>query len=201
MIRIPFVKVVFIFCVAMAGAVLADPPATQTAEEKPSAPESSQKETKPSFSNGKFLITGLHCPPCTSTVEGSLRKTKGVRAIKVDWQTKNALVEFDESVVSAQKIATLIAATPHMMGSGMKYGGWLALRIDGVDKDETAAKAKEVLGMVNGVAKVAVYPKQSSVGVGFTSEGNVTMKELLAALEKAGLKAASFADKAPKAKS
>lgn len=157
--------------------------------------ETTAAKTEPTSSRANFLITGLHCPPCTSTVEGSLRKAKGVKSIKVDWQTKNAVVEFDERVISAQKIANAIATTPHMMGGGMKYSGWLAIKVAGIETDETAAKAKDVLGKVKGVAKVAVYPKQDSVGVAFAKDGGVTMKELLAALNDAGLKAESFADK------
>src|SRR5262245_41393485 len=76
-----------------------------------------------------FLVTGLHCPACTTTVESSLKGVKGVRSIKVDWKTKNARVEFDESVLSAQHLARQIAATPHMMGGNMHYAAWLALKI------------------------------------------------------------------------
>ncbi len=197
MIRIQLLAILFIFSIAVSCIALTVSPEARAAEEKASVPESSGSQTRSAVSNANFLITGLHCPPCTSTVEGSLRKTKGVRAIRVDWQTKNAVVEFDESVVSAQKIATLIATTPHMMGGGMKYSGWLALKVAGVDKDETAAKAKEALGKVKGVAKVVVYPKQGSVAVAFTAQGNVTMKELLAALNEAGLTASTFTEKSP----
>ncbi len=153
---------------------------------------------KAALSKANFLITGLHCPPCTSTVEGSLRKTKGVQSIKVDWNTKNAVVEFDETVIPAQKVAALIAGTPHMMGNDMRYAGWLAIKVAGVDKDETAAKTKEALGKVKGVAKVAVYPKQGSVSVAFTGDGKLTIQELLLALEAAGLKGTSYAESANK---
>jgi hypothetical protein len=91
-------------------------------------------------------------------------------------------------------VAARIAATPHMMGGDMKYGGWLALKVVGVDKAETAVKAKKVLEGVKGVSKVAVYPKNESVGVAFGAEGSVTMHELIAALEAAGLKGSSFAE-------
>src|SRR5450631_2341961 len=64
-----------------------------------------------------YVVTGLHCPPCTKTVESSLRKMKGIHSINVDWTSKNAQIEFDESVLPAQKVARLIADTPHMMGS------------------------------------------------------------------------------------
>ena len=37
-----------------------------------------------------------------------------------------------------------------------------------------------------------VYPKQESVGISFAPEGNLTVKELIAALDKAGLNATSL---------
>jgi copper chaperone CopZ len=173
--------------VSLSVAALSPLPAQQTAPAKePSAAE------KPTLSKARFLITGLHCPPCTSTVERSLKSAKGVRSIKVDWSTKNALVEFDESVIPAQKVAKMIAGTPHMMGNDMRYTGWLALKVADVDKDEIAAKAKESLGKVKGVAKIAIYPKQGSVGIAFTDDGKVTIRDLLSALEAAGLKGSAI---------
>lgn len=87
-----------------------------------------------------FLVSGLHCPHCTKTVEGSLLKTKGVKSVSIDWKTKYGTIEFDESVLPAQLLAQKIAATPHMMGGDMKYESWLALKVPSV-KDETSGKA------------------------------------------------------------
>src|SRR4051812_33733303 len=55
-----------------------------------------------------FLVTGLHCPPCTTTVQSSLARVKGVKSVTVDWNTKNAKVQFDESVLPAQALAAAI---------------------------------------------------------------------------------------------
>lgn len=139
-----------------------------------------------------FLITGLHCPPCTTTVEQGLTRVKGLKSAKVSWQTKNALVEFDESQISAQQVAAVIARTPHMMGNNMQYSGWLALKVDGVKDDATAAKAKEAIRGVKGVSKVAVYPGQQAVGVAFAPDGKVTSGELIEALKSAGLTAKNY---------
>src|SRR5699024_9240049 len=92
-----------------------------------------------------YLITGLHCPPCTKTVESSLQHVKGIHSIKVDWKTKNARIEFDESVLSAQKVARLIADTPHMMGKNMHYDGWLALKVSEIENEESAKPVADAL--------------------------------------------------------
>jgi len=140
---------------------------------------------------GTFLVTGLHCPPCTSTVQGSLSRVKGVQSVAVDWNTKNAKVVFDESVLPAQALAAAIETTPHMMGGGMRYGGWLALKVPSVKDEASGQKAKETLGKVEGVKTVAVYPAQHSVGVLFAGKGTVSSQQLIDALAKEGIEASN----------
>jgi copper chaperone CopZ len=140
-----------------------------------------------------YLITGLHCPACTKTVETSLAKEKGIRSIKVDWNNKNAKVEFDESVVPAERVAQLVAATPHMMtGMNLHYDGWLVLKAPDLKDDATAKKAKDAVSKIAGVKSVATFPAQHMVEVQFKSDGKATTKELIAALEEAGIKAETF---------
>jgi copper chaperone CopZ len=140
---------------------------------------------------GTFLVTGLHCPPCTSTVQGSLRRVKGVQSVAVDWNTKNAKVVFDESVLPAQALAAAIETTPHMMGGGMRYGGWLALKVPSIKDEASGQKAKETLSKVEGVKTVAVYPAQHSVGVLFAGKGTVSSQQLIDALAKEGIEASN----------
>src|SRR5688500_11276951 len=80
-----------------------------------------EPEAPPALTKGTYVLRGLHCQPCTSTVAASLKKLPGVQAVKVDWATKNAWIDFDERQISAQALAQRIAATPHMMGRSMRY--------------------------------------------------------------------------------
>ncbi len=141
-----------------------------------------------------FLITGLHCPPCTRTVEESLRSVKGVKSAKVDWNTKNAIIEFDEVIVPSQRLSQLIAETPHMMGGDMQYAGWLALKVPGMkDKDDAAWNSlKETLSKQPGVKQVAIYKAQSGVGIRLEAKGGLTSQKLIAALAEAGIKATHY---------
>ena len=110
------------------------------------AEEPAQKpKAEPESTKATYVLTGLHCRPCTKTVESSLQKAKGIRSIEVDWDTKQAHVEFDESVVPAQKVASLIADTPHMMGGKMHYGGLLVLKVNEIKDESTAKPVKEAL--------------------------------------------------------
>lgn len=162
--------------IAFATSAVADEP-RQTAEKEKEATQAT------------FLITGLHCPPCTRTVESSLGNVKGIRSIKVDWKTKNARIEFDEAVLPAQKVSQLIAATPHMMGGSMHYGGWLALKVPDLKDDATAKQVEDLLSKVEGVKQVATYPTKHSVGVAFAPNGDLTSAQLIDVLTKAGIKA------------
>ena len=167
------------------GAILLFVGTLTAADPAPSAKDA----TAPQIVKATFLVTGLHCPPCTTTVEKSLKSLKGVKNVKVDWTTKNAKVEYDEKDVVAQQIANRIASTSHMMGGNMKYGGWFSLKVPDVAAEGNGEKAKTVLTKIKGVSKVAIYPQQKAVGVEFTSMGNVTSAQLVEALKEAGLEA------------
>lgn len=150
------------------------------------AQESVAKPTK-----ATYLVSGLHCPPCTKIVEGSLLKTKGVKSVSIDCKTKSGTIEFDESILPAQLIAQKIAATPHMMGGDMKYEGWLALKVPSV-KDEASGKAvKDALAKIESIAQVAVYPAQHSVGIQFSAKGKMTSREIIELLAKSGIDASN----------
>ena len=166
------------------GAVFATFLATAFAQEPAQKAEAERRLTK-----ATYLVTGLHCQGCTRTVESSLERVQGIRSIKVDWKTKNAQLEFDEAVLPAQKIARMIADTPHMMGRNMHYGGLLVLRVPAIKDDATAKPAQEALSKVKGVERVLAYPAQHAIGVQFATKGDVTTQQLIEALKRAGLTA------------
>jgi len=139
-----------------------------------------------------FVLQGLHCPPCTKTVETALKRTKGVESVKVDWSSKNARISFDENVISAQQLAQTIAATPHMMGRGMHYQASLALKVPQLKDDAAAEKTKAALAEIPGVAAVYAYPQHQSMAVQFQATGKLTTADLIAALKKAGFEASPF---------
>lgn len=139
-----------------------------------------------------YLVTGLHCTACTKTVETSLRNVKGIRSVKVDWKSKKVRLKFDEAVVPAQKVAQLIANTPHMMGGDMEYGGSLALKVPDLKDGASGKQVEGVLGKLSGVSGVVAYPKQHSVRIEFGAKGDLTSHQLIDALGNAGIKAENF---------
>jgi len=154
--------------------------------------QDSTKADAKTTTSATYVMTGLHCQPCTQVVEKSLSAAPGIKSIKVDWGTKNAKVEFDESKVPAQKVSQLIAATPHMMGASMHYGSWLALKAADLKDDAAAKKAKEALSKVAGVKAAEAFPAKHIVEVQFATEGKTTTHDLIDALWGAGIKAETF---------
>jgi len=148
--------------------------------------QESVAESKPKPTEATFLISGLHCPPCTTTVESSLRKVEGIVAVKVDWKTKTAQMEFDEAVLPAHRIGLLVAKTPHMMGGNLHYAAWLYLRVPRVKDEVTANQAKEVLEQIEGIKQAAAYPKQHGVSVLFAPECELTTSRLMTDLKDKG---------------
>ena len=146
-------------------------------------------EKAPPAVKASFQIAGLHCAPCTATVERSLKSLKGVKNIKVDWATKIAKVEFDEHDVVAQKVASRIASTAHMMGGNMHYAGTLSIQVPKLATGETADKAKKVLSELKGVSKVVLDLNAKTVSVAFSTDGDVSTVQLLGALKDAGIEA------------
>jgi copper chaperone CopZ len=140
---------------------------------------------------GTYLITGLHCPPCTKTVEGSLTRVKGVKSVSVDWRTKNAKIEFDESILPAQVLAQKIGETPHMMGRDMQYAGLLSLKVPSVKDDATGKVVKDALADVEGISRVVAYPAQHAIGIAFKPNGKMTSQKVIELLVAAGIEASN----------
>jgi copper chaperone CopZ len=134
-----------------------------------------------------YVVAGLHCPPCTRTVESSLGRTKGIKSAKVDWVAKSAKVEFDENIITAAQVADTLARTPHMMGGGMKYSGTLALSVPAIQDQETGKAATGALEKLPGVAKVTAFPASHTLTVQFKDRAKLTSAQLIEALNQIGM--------------
>jgi copper chaperone CopZ len=160
--------------------------------------ESKKQPAKGELTNAVYWVPNQHCLECATALEGSLKKVAGIKSTAVNFPTKWATVEFDESVISAQEVSRAMFQAPHAMGANMKYGGFLMLSVPDAKDKATQAKATTALGKVEGVAKAMYYPQTKAVAIQFTDKGKVTSTELIKALEDAGLKAAQFSGKAKK---
>ena len=53
-------------------------------------------------------ISGMHCQSCVTLISKKLGKTDGIKYQNVNLTTEKAAVEFDEAIVSEDKIINLI---------------------------------------------------------------------------------------------
>lgn len=51
-----------------------------------------------------FQLETLTCPTCSSKIEGMLKKTEGVGAFEVMFNSSRARVSFDENVIDSEEL-------------------------------------------------------------------------------------------------
>ena len=56
----------------------------------------------------KIQIEGIHCKSCKTLIETEVDVLEGVKDIKVDYQTGETRIEFDDQKVSQKKIFKVI---------------------------------------------------------------------------------------------
>lgn len=55
-----------------------------------------------------YTIEGMHCGACSTGIEMYLGNTEGVKSITVDYEAKKGEIEYDDAVISDQKIIEAI---------------------------------------------------------------------------------------------
>jgi len=56
----------------------------------------------------KFQLETLTCPSCIQKIEGVLNKEKGVEKVKVLFNSSKVKIEYDEDVVTSERLKELI---------------------------------------------------------------------------------------------
>ncbi|MCK9186358.1 cadmium-translocating P-type ATPase [Candidatus Gracilibacteria bacterium] len=53
-------------------------------------------------------ITGMHCASCASSIEVSLKETKGIKSANINIATEKALIEYDSNIIDLGKVFEII---------------------------------------------------------------------------------------------
>ncbi len=61
-----------------------------------------------SMSKVKLRIENMHCGSCATSIEMVLSNMEGVKKAKVDFNSKNAIIEFDDKKTNIKKMIELI---------------------------------------------------------------------------------------------
>src|SRR3989344_2072306 len=55
-----------------------------------------------------YKVKGMHCASCSSIIEKTFKKVKGVQSAEVNYGTEKAKVSFDESKISPHELSKKI---------------------------------------------------------------------------------------------
>lgn len=58
-----------------------------------------------------FKISGMHCTSCAMSIDGDLEDTKGVKSAKTSYAKQECEVEFEEEVITIEKILKVVDKT------------------------------------------------------------------------------------------
>lgn len=75
-----------------------------------------------------FHINGMTCASCQNRIESQLKKMKGVKKIRVSYQTGTANIEFDEDTISFKRIEEEIEELGYEVSNESKAGMTDAIR-------------------------------------------------------------------------
>ncbi len=79
-------------------------------------------------------ISGMHCASCGRTIEKALNATKGVTSASINFAAEKAVISYDPSIVSEQKLAEVVHSVGYTLGVGKNAATQtLKLHIIGMD--------------------------------------------------------------------
>lgn len=144
------------------------------------------KSAKPAPTRATFSIRGLQAPEEALQLERSLASCVGVVRAEVRWSTKQAKVEFDERVLSAQAVVRHIAehgigARPHSVSA------CIFLKVPSIRDKGTARLPVHILQQVPGIERVTPHQALQAVELQLTVDGELTTHDLIRALAAEGV--------------
>lgn len=116
-----------------------------------------EKET----SSGKFQINGMDCPDCAAKVEKAVRMMPGVASVDLTFPAGKLSVDYDPLKTGSQQIINKIKALGYDPAEETDLilksrKGTTALRIQGLDCVDCAAKLEKRINMIPGVKEAQV---------------------------------------------
>ena len=104
-----------------------------------------------------FKINGMTCSACAARIEKVLGKLAGVESINVNLATEKAVVEFDDVVVSVERIEEAAAKLGYeLVPVAAKENSRIQLNLQGMTCAACAARIEKKLGRLDGVDQAVV---------------------------------------------
>ena len=155
-------------------------------------------------------VEGMVCTSCVQLIETSISKEEGVHGVRVSLSGKEAMVEFDPALSSAQDIASAIndmgfeaesasthtvkdilphtLLTPHKDTNSTTGEKSVDIEVKGRVCQSCVLNIQSNVSAVNGVRSVAVSLADKTASIAYDS-ALVTVKELCTAIEDLGFEA------------
>ena len=166
----------------------------------------------------RFPVEGMTCASCVNRIERYLRKTEGVVEANVNLATETASVRFDPGVVDLDGLRSAVEAAGyearidraelsgsagtqaiqigfHAPESGLTGPRTLALDIEGMTCASCVNRIERYLRKVDGVVEANVNLATEKASI--VARSDVTIDQLIAAVEAAGYEAKVLVDGLP----
>lgn len=140
-------------------------------------------------SSARFVVTGMTCAACSSSVERALRALPGVAAATVSAATEQAEVKYDAAVVSPGELRSAIEDAGFGAEAALDINDTVAdLEIGGMTCAACSGAVERALRRVPGVTDVQVNLLQASAHVAYDPLATGT-RDIIAAVQEAGFEA------------
>lgn len=104
-------------------------------------------------------IRGMHCVSCAKTIEKALKKEEGIFNVNVNFATEKAIIKYDPSKVSLEKISEIIKEAGYEPIDVLKEGEKtrkISLKISGMSCASCATTIEKAFKRLNGVKSATV---------------------------------------------
>ncbi|MFW9997387.1 MAG: heavy metal translocating P-type ATPase [Candidatus Odinarchaeota archaeon] len=164
------------------------------------AAEKSPREIPVEITKTTLAITGMHCANCVSTVEKGLKK-EGVLKATVNLVTEKATVEYDPSKLSPDDLIEFIGKSGYGARELEKPkkapAGDVTLLIGGMHCANCVQTVEKALKNAGGVDDAVVNLTTEKATVKYIP-GEISVEELVAAVEKSGYRALVYDEESGK---
>jgi len=151
-------------------------------------PDANQDQTAITLSHINLPVEGMTCASCAGRIERQLGKLPGIKNAAVNLAGETALVEFDESAVSAATIRETIIKTGFSVPDSE-----LAFKIEGMTCASCVSRVEGAIAKLPSINKVSVNLGDETARV-MAPAGGVGAADIIRAVEKAGYKASLIED-------
>ena len=128
-------------------------------------------------------VEGMTCAACSARIEKVLNKLDGVNSATVNLMAKKATVDYDESKISVDDFIHSIEKAGFSVPLSV-----MKISIEGMTCAACSARIEKVLNKLPGVKKATVNLSLNNGSVEYV-EGEVSKKQIIDKIEKAGFKA------------